>query len=489
MSIVIALLLGIIQGLTEFIPVSSTAHLTVAAAAFGVIDAAHPEQWTSFMATIQLGTLAAVIFYFRADVLRSFTSWISENISSRRRPLREQGTDSRLGWFVIVGTVPIVIVGLAFKDVIEGALTKDLHLIGASLIGMAVLLWLAEKRASFTRTTADLTVKDAIAVGAAQCLALIPGSSRSGSTIMAALFCGMTREHAARFSFLLSIPAVLAAGLLEFSHEMKHLSWADGGVQLLIATVAALASGYWSIAFLLNYLRTHSMMVFILYRIGLGVALLVAGCTSQEHQELPVIEQMKPSAIAPTNAADTGATQSLTIMATDTVVMKTSKGIITIELYGVEAPATVANFLAHVKKKFYTGILFHRVSKGFVIQAGDPRTRDTQARSEWGRGGQTASGEPLADELDPALATARNGYKKGVVAMARKPLANSATSQFFICLEKATSLPYQYTIFGNVIGGMDVVEAVGRAEVEPGPMGNTDGIPRSAITILSIKRK
>lgn len=164
-------------------------------------------------------------------------------------------------------------------------------------------------------------------------------------------------------------------------------------------------------------------------------------------------------------------------------------GQITIELYGDDAPATVANFLGHVSKKFYDGILFHRVSQGFVIQAGDPKTRDGQARSEWGRGGITASGKPLIDELDPQLPSARRGYLKGVVAMARKPVANSATSQFFICLEKAASLPYQYTIFGNVIDGMDVVEKIGRVDVEPGPLGETDGIPRSPIVINSIQRK
>nr|MBP6510267.1 undecaprenyl-diphosphatase UppP [Candidatus Kapabacteria bacterium] len=282
MSLVTALVLGLIQGLTEFIPVSSTAHLTVAAAAFGVIDPAHPERWTAFMATIQLGTLAAVIAYFRSDILTTLRFWFTENFGSRRRSFREQGAESRLGWFVIIGTLPIVIVGLAFKDILEGALTKDLHLIGASLIGVAALLWIAERVASFTRTTSDLNIVDAISVGAAQCLALIPGSSRSGTTIMAALFRGMTREHAARFSFLLSIPAVLAAGVLEFAHEVKHITLDNGGLQLAVATIAALVSGYWSIAFLLKYLRTHSLSVFIVYRIALGSVLLFTGCSTQE---------------------------------------------------------------------------------------------------------------------------------------------------------------------------------------------------------------
>ncbi|MCX6141389.1 MAG: undecaprenyl-diphosphatase UppP [Candidatus Kapabacteria bacterium] len=488
MSIVSALVLGLIQGLTEFIPVSSTAHLTVAAAAFGVIDPAHPERWTSFMATIQLGTLVAVLAYFRSDILRSASAWVRENLGRGRRAFREQGPDSRLGWFVIVGTIPIVVVGLAFKDILEGALTKNLQLIGISLIGMALLLWLAEKKASFTRTVSDLKIADALSVGAAQCLALIPGSSRSGSTIMAALFRGMTREHAARFSFLLSIPAVLAAGLLEFAHELRHLSWDDGGFQLLVATLAALVSGYWSIAFLLKYLRTHSMRVFILYRIALGSILLFTSCTSQEKGQTPVIEQLKPP---PTSSRPVSADTIIEAAAeaSDTVVIKTSKGSITAELYGKDAPATVANFLGLVDKHYYDGILFHRVWKDYVLQAGDPRTKVAQARSEWGRGGQTASGKPLIDELRPGNPSVREGYRKGILAMAHKPAPNSGTSQFFICLDKAVTLPYQYTIFGDVIEGMDVVDKIGRVEIEPGPLGETDGIPRLPVVIISIKRK
>lgn len=489
MSLVTALVLGLIQGLTEFIPVSSTAHLTVAAAAFGVIDPAHPEQWTSFMATIQLGTLAAVIAYFRTDIIKTSRCWLVENLGSGRKAFREQSADSRLGWFVIVGTLPIVIVGLAFKDLLEGSLTKDLHLIGVSLIGVAVVLWIAERRASFTRTTSDLTFVDALAVGAAQCLALIPGSSRSGTTIMAALFRGMTREHAARFSFLLSIPAVLAAGVLEFAHEVKNLTLDNGGLQLAVATIAALVSGYWSIAFLLKYLRTHSLNVFIVYRIALGSVLLFTGCSTEEKEAPAAIEQLKPPPSASERTVVSDTIPEIVVVATDTVLVKTNMGPITIELYGNDAPATVTNFLGLVSKKFYDGILFHRVSRGFVIQAGDPKTRDGQARSEWGRGGTTASGKPLKDELDPLLPTARRGYLKGVVAMARKPVANSATSQFFICLDKATTLPYQYTIFGNVIDGMDVVDKIGSIDVEPGPLGETDGIPRTSVIINSIKRK
>ncbi|MFN5876028.1 MAG: undecaprenyl-diphosphate phosphatase, partial [Ignavibacteria bacterium] len=229
MSIIVALLLGIIQGLTEFIPISSTAHLTIAGSLFGVIDPAHPEKWTAFMATIQLGTLAAVLTYFRVDIQRTVQHWFAENIGSRKRGFSQQSPESRLGWLVVVGTVPIVVVGLSFKDIIEGGLTKDLSVIAFSLIGVGLLLLIAERIATFTRSTSDLGLIDALAIGGAQCLALIPGSSRSGTTILAALLRGMTREHAARFSFLLSIPAIFAAGVLEFYEQAGNITWNDGG--------------------------------------------------------------------------------------------------------------------------------------------------------------------------------------------------------------------------------------------------------------------
>lgn len=486
MSILTAALLGVIQGLSEFLPISSTAHLTIAASIMGVIDPEQPERWTSFMATIQLGTLAAVLLYFRSDIKRSVAGWFSENIGSTRRPFREQGADARLAWFVIIGTIPIVVVGLAFKDVIEGALTKDLHVIAVALIGMGLLLWLAERRASFTRSTSDITVADATWIGLSQCLALFPGASRSGSTIMAALFRGITREHAARFSFLMSIPAILASGLLEFLHELKHISLADGGIQLGLATLAAFASGYWSIDRLLKYLRTRTMAVFVMYRVVLGLVILLTGCQPKAEPPVEIVQQITP----PADTLSVPAIDSLSsAVATDTVEIITSKGAITIELYGLDAPKTVENFLALVQRKYYDGQRLHRVAKDFVIQMGDPSTRDLKSRQEWGRGGTTASGEPLADELNDSLPSARRGYRPGIVAMARKPAPNSATSQFFICLEKAAALPYQYTIFGSVISGMDIVSRIGSVEVEPGPLGDADGVPKAPITVRSVRRQ
>lgn len=267
-----ALLLGIIQGLSEFIPISSTAHLTIAASLLGVIDPNHPERWTAFMAVVQLGTLGAVIMYFRREIRSMVMAFLHENVI-RRTAFSRQSADARMAWLVLLGSVPIVVIGLLFKDAIEGAFTKDLRVIATSLIGLAVVLWFVDRRASFARTTATMSVRDALLVGLAQAVALVPGSSRSGTTMTAALALGFTRESAARFSFLLSIPAVLGAGVLEFLHELDHIKWAEGGMELAGATVAAALSGYWSIAFLLDFLRKRTMTSFVLYRIAIGVLL------------------------------------------------------------------------------------------------------------------------------------------------------------------------------------------------------------------------
>lgn len=275
MTMIEALLLGIIQGLSEFIPISSTAHLTIAASLLGVIDPTKPEQWTAFMATIQLGTLVAVVAYFRGELLRMVTAFIQENLGSGRLPLSRQSADSRLTWYVALGTIPIVLVGLLAKDAIEGVFTKDLRVIAASLMLLAGVLWYVDRRATHAKTTATMTLMDALVIGLSQCLALVPGASRSGTTMTAALALGQTRESAARFSFLLSIPAILGAGVVQFLKVLEHLSWESGGPELLAATVAAGVSGYWSIAFLLGFLRSRTMNVFIVYRMVIGVALFV----------------------------------------------------------------------------------------------------------------------------------------------------------------------------------------------------------------------
>lgn len=495
MSLITAILLGIVQGLTEFIPISSTAHLTIAASWLGLVDSQNPHAWTAFMATIQLGTLAAAIIYFYRDIAAMVKAFITENITARVA-LREQSASARLAWFVILGTIPIVIVGFLFKDFLEGTFTKSFSVIGTSLIVIAVFLAIADRLASFKRTTDDMKASDALVIGAAQVLALIPGSSRSGTTIMAGLFRGLTRADAARFSFLLSLPAVFAAGVLEFVREVQHLSWQEGGMQVVAATIAAGVSGYLSIAFLMSFLKRRSLMPFVVYRIVLGLVLLLSACTPQkdrgpEGKDIITtrIDSMAPEVSVPKETSPVSVDTSIV---THIATLRTSAGPIIIALYGIDAPKTVANFVALAKKKKYDGVLFHRVARGFVIQTGDPLTKDASMRAEWGKGGATADGKPLVDELDPNTPSAKTGYQKGVVAMAtvlatgRKPSANSATSQFFICLDAAVSLPHQYAIFGRVIEGFETIDAIGKAEVEAGPLGDTDGIPKKPIVLKSI---
>lgn len=277
MNIFEAVVLGIIQGLTEFLPISSTGHLTLAGKLMHLISGSRPEEWTAFIAVIQLGTLLAVIIYFRKDIILIVKDFLKYNFKERVR-YSEQNFNSKLGWLIIVGSVPVGVIGLSFKKIIEGTLTKDLYVIAGSLIILAVILAVAEKTAKFGKKMKDITLLDAFIVGIAQSLALIPGSSRSGTTITGGLFLGMNRETAARFSFLLSIPAVFASGMLELYESLKFLD-ASMTVNLILSTAAAAFFGYLSIDFLLRYLRKYSTFLFIYYRIALGgliIILLVA---------------------------------------------------------------------------------------------------------------------------------------------------------------------------------------------------------------------
>jgi undecaprenyl-diphosphatase len=273
MSLIEAILLGIIQGITEFLPISSTGHLTIAGKLFNVVSESHPESWTSFIAVIQLGTMAAVLVYFAKDIFLIIKDFLKENFIERKK-YSEQNLNSRLGWLVIIGTIPVVIIGFAFKDIIEGALTKNLYVIAFSLIGLAILLAIAEKVASFKKDMKDISVVDSFLIGVAQAFALIPGSSRSGTTITGGLFLGLKRDVAARFSFLLSMPAVLASGLFELYHSLKYLT-PDLGLNLIVATVVSGISGYLAIDFLLKYLKKHSTFLFVYYRIAAGIFILI----------------------------------------------------------------------------------------------------------------------------------------------------------------------------------------------------------------------
>ncbi len=275
MSILQAIILGIIQGLSEFIPISSTAHLTIAGKIMGLIDPMHPDQWTHNIAIMQIGTLIAVLVYFRNDIINISTSFFKENFTKEKRPILEQSNDSKMAYYIIVGTIPIVVIGLAFKDFIESSFTKDLIVIAFSLIILAIILAYADTKAKLVKDITKIRLKDAFLIGLAQCLALIPGASRSGTTITAGLFLGLNRETAARFSFLLSIPAILASGLLSAYSALKFVNPADA-LALIVAMIVAGVSGYLSIAFLLRFLRTKTTLLFVVYRIALGLLILIS---------------------------------------------------------------------------------------------------------------------------------------------------------------------------------------------------------------------
>lgn len=264
MTLVEASILGVVQGVTEFLPISSIAHLRVVPALFGWGDPG-----AAFSAVIQLGTLLAVLVYFAGD-LRDMIVGALKGLCEGK-PWASQ--EARLAWFITLGTFPIGICGLAFKKHIEGE-WRSLYVISVSLIILGILLWAAERRAAFQRDVAQIGWLDSQLIGLAQALALIPGSSRSGTTMTAAMFLGLTREAAARFSFLLGIPAISAAGVFELRELLKHGVGEAGLSALAVATVTSAASGYLAIDLLLRYLRRNTTYIFVWYRIGLGLLLL-----------------------------------------------------------------------------------------------------------------------------------------------------------------------------------------------------------------------
>ena len=282
MTLLQAILLGIVQGLTEFIPISSTAHLVLAGRVMNL--GLTPEQTTASIAVIQLGTLLAVIAYFAPDIWNISWAFVHDHfvlLKSGRRDQFNRANDhahlsheALLGWLIIIGSIPVAVVGLLFKKQIEGTFTKNLWVIATMMVVVAVLLAIAEMVGKKRRRMQDLGLKDSLAVGFAQCLALIPGSSRSGSTIMAGLFVGEMRETAARFSFLLSMPAIAASGLLELKEALHKLP--SGSLSALaFGTLISGLVGYASIWFLLRYLRTHTTAVFVGYRFIVGSAILI----------------------------------------------------------------------------------------------------------------------------------------------------------------------------------------------------------------------
>ncbi len=280
MNLLQAIILGIIQGLTEFIPISSSGHLIIAQKLMGLDKPGgmSPEQVTAFIAVIQLGTLAAVIIYFLNDILTITLGWIQGNLMWLQGHRGSRGYNARksarLGWLIILGSIPIGVVGLLAKKVIEGNLTKSLMVIGSSMVIWALILWLAELVGNKRREMEHAGLREALVVGFFQVFALVPGSSRSGTTIAGALFAGLSREAAARFSFLLSIPTIAASGVLEMREAFHILGDGANLLNLITSTLVSGAVGYLSIAFLINYLRRHSTAVFIVYRLIAGLIVI-----------------------------------------------------------------------------------------------------------------------------------------------------------------------------------------------------------------------
>lgn len=271
MSWLEAIILGILQGLTEFLPISSSGHLLFVPELFGWEDPG-----ASFTAVVQLGTMAAVLLFFWRDIVRIASAWVR----SLWTPALRGTLDARMGWYIIVGTIPISLAGIIFSEQIK-TIARDVRLTATMLIVFGILLYLADRFRPQEKKEADLRMRDGIVFGLAQMLALIPGVSRSGATITAGRALGFTREAAARFSFLLSIPAIVLSGL----YEVRDIG-ADGSAswgQTIVATIAAFIVGYASIAWLLKWLTSHSVLVFTVYRIivGIGIfALLGAGVIS-----------------------------------------------------------------------------------------------------------------------------------------------------------------------------------------------------------------
>lgn len=258
-----AIILGIVQGVTEFIPISSTAHVRIVPEMFGWADPG-----AGFTAVIQLGTLLSVFIYFFSDLRRAFFGWIN-GFKGREYA---NTPECRLGWAVFWGTVPIVVAALIFKDKIHDE-WRSLYVIAWALILLALLLGIAELVSKHVRGLQSVRIRDGLIVGLFQTLALIPGVSRSGSTITGSLFLGFDRSTAARFSFMLSFPSILLAGVFEL-YDQRHVLMEIGVAPTVVSTIFSFIFGYLSIAFLTRFLRTHSTLVFIVYRVLLGVGLL-----------------------------------------------------------------------------------------------------------------------------------------------------------------------------------------------------------------------
>ena len=264
------IVLSVVQGLTEFLPVSSSGHLAIVSRVFFAADAG-----ASFTAVSQLGTEAAVLVYFARDIVRILKAWF-RGLSKGRAVKSHRNADYRLGWYVIIGTIPICLLGLFFKDEIRSGV-RNLWVVATALVAFSAVIALAEYLGRQTRDIEQLNWRDALVVGVAQCLALVPGVSRSGSTISAGLFLGLEREPAARFGFLLAIPAVFASGLFSIPDAFHPVTsgMSATGPQLLAATLIAFVIGLAAVAWFLRFLVRHNMYWFVGYRVLAGTAVLI----------------------------------------------------------------------------------------------------------------------------------------------------------------------------------------------------------------------
>ena len=271
-----AILLGAVEGFTEFLPVSSTGHLTIIESALGYSP--DDPDVTAFTAIIQVGAVAATIYFLRGDIVRLLRAWLHGLRNRDKRDDREY----RFGWAVILGSLPIAFVGLAFKDEIETTL-RSLWFVSGALILWSGVMWFADSRATQERHEADVTWRDTLIIGIVQCLALIPGVSRSGATMSAGLLRGIDRVAVTRLSFFLSIPALTGAGILQTVDEFDRISSGIGWGPTLLATAVSFVVALAAVSWLLRYIARHTYSVFIVYRIGLGtlvLALLTTGVLS-----------------------------------------------------------------------------------------------------------------------------------------------------------------------------------------------------------------
>ena len=263
-----AIILGIVEGVTEFLPVSSTGHLTIVEKRMGmrITD----PSLTAFTAIIQVGAIIAAIVYFWDDIWRVLSAWWRGLWWKRAR----RQFDYKYGWAIIIGSVPIAIVGYLFKDEVETVL-RSLWFVAFALIGWSVVMWIADKHSAVRRGEKQTTWRDTLAIGFGQCLALIPGVSRSGATISIGLFRGFDRVTVTKLSFFLGIPALVAAGLLEVVTEHKYIAGGVGWGSTILATIVSFVVGYFSIAWLLKFVSNNDFSLFIKYRVGLGALIIV----------------------------------------------------------------------------------------------------------------------------------------------------------------------------------------------------------------------